>query len=151
MNEDSEKSDLIQLVRCEVSLLHQLHILSQTESLIIEKDELTGLGEVVARKKSIVEALWGHVERLGACLCSKEETLSGYSSTQKRELELLRIEASDLIQRIASVDKENMERLECFKSKAVEDSHLLHQDLAIHKAYTPPQRTIPSLFSQLSE
>jgi len=151
MKEDSDKSDLIQLVKGEVSLLHQLHILSQTESLIIEKDDLTGLEEVVARKKSIVEALWGHVDRLGACLCSQEEVLSRYSSTQKRELELLRIEANDLIQRITSVDNENMERLEYFKAKTVEDSHLVHQHLAIHKAYTPPQQTIPSLFSQLSE
>jgi hypothetical protein len=151
MQETSSTSDLIQLLKGEVSLLHQLHILSQTESLILEKDDLTGLEEVVARKKSIVETLWSHVERLGSCLCSKDEALSGYSFAQKQELELLRFEANHLIQRIANVDRENMERLECFRSKAVEDSHLVHQHLAIHKAYTLSQQTLSSQFSHLSD
>ncbi len=150
MQENSGTPDLVQLVKTEVSLLHQLHILSQTESLILEKDDLTGLEEVVARKRSIVESLWSHVERLNSCLPRQDKHLSGYSPAQKQELELFRIEANYLIQRIAKVDQENLERLESFKNKAVGDSHLVHQDLAIHKAYTLPQ-TISSQFSQLAD
>jgi hypothetical protein len=151
MQERSSTPDLIQLLKSEVSLLHQLHILSQTESLILEKDDLAGLEEVVARKKSIVETLWSHVERLGSCLFGKDGALSGYSSAQRQELELLRFEANHLIQRIANVDRENMERLECFRSKAVEDSHLAHQHLAIQKAYTLSQQNMSAQFSHLSD
>ena len=150
MQESSGTPDLIQLVRSEVSLLHQLHILSQTESLILEKEDLTGLEEVVARKRSIVEALWTHVDLLEGCLYPQNDGLSGFSPTQKQELELIRGEANDLIQRISRVDEENLKRLDSFRSEVVEDSHLVHQNLAIQKAYTPSQ-TLASQLSQFAD
>lgn len=137
MQTNAGSPDLIQLVKTEVSLLHQLHILSQTESLILEKSDLQGLEEVVVRKRSIVEALWTHIDSLDSCLQSQDDVLSALSSAQKEELELLRGEANHLIQRIAKVDDDNLKRLDSFKSEAVEDSHLIRQSLAIHKAYAP--------------
>ena len=151
MKDSSAGHDLIQLIKSEVSLLHQLHILAQTESLILEKEDLTGLEEVVARKRSIFDVLWSHVEQLDNCLRSQAEALPGYSPAQQRELELLRIEANHLIQRISNVDQENLEQLEHIRAKAVEDSHLVDRHLAIHKAYTSPQQTTFPHFSHFSD
>jgi hypothetical protein len=150
MPQSSSTSDLIQLMKAEVSLLHQLHVLSQTESLILEKQDLSGLEEVAARKGSIVQDLWTHVNLLELLLQAQPDPVSGFNSTQKEELEFLRREADHLIKRIAKVDDENLVRLEDIKNKAIEDSHRVHQDVALHKAYAPSQTTNKQ-FSHLAD
>jgi hypothetical protein len=141
MPQCSSTSDLIQLMKAEVSLLHQLHVLSQTESLIMDKQDLSGLEEVVARKGLIVQDLWTHVNLLGLLLETQPDLMSGCNSIQKEELEFLRGEANHLIERITRVDDDNLVRLQSIKNKTVEDSHLVHQNVVLNKAYGPAQTT----------
>jgi cell division protein FtsB len=146
MPQSPSMSDLIQLMKAEVSLLHQLHVLSQTESLILEKQDISGLEEVVSRKGAIVQELWTHVNLLDLLLQTQPDLLSGVAFAQKEELESLRGEADHLIKRIKKVDDENLVRLDYIKNKAIEESHVVHQNVALHKAYAPSQSKTKQFF-----
>ena len=50
---------LIEQLQTEISLLQQLHILSQTEHLVLEKEDYAELQEIVKIKEALVQQI-GH-------------------------------------------------------------------------------------------
>lgn len=127
--------ELIQGVQTEVSLLHQLHILAQTEFLVLESGDLDGLDVVVSRKQTVVEDLNSNAKRVDALLTSAGVTLPDLPSSKRETLGLLGKKGADLLELIRKVDSENKSRLEEHRAWIVRQSHQIHQDFSLRRAY----------------
>jgi flagellar biosynthesis/type III secretory pathway chaperone len=143
---------LIEQIECEVALLRQLHILSQTESLTLETRKAESLEEVVTQKEAIVAEL----SRLSECLTQKLKPgtaiLARATFQERQALAFLKTEGVQLLHQIQRIDSNNRLRLEEFKTQSVESSHQLHQELRVHRAYDPSQpQTQARQFSELAD
>jgi flagellar biosynthesis/type III secretory pathway chaperone len=127
--------ELIQGVQTEVSLLQQLHILAQTESLVLESGDLDGLDDVITRKQTLVENLNNNVKRVDTLLGSAGIPLSDLPSSKREALRLLGKEGTNLLELIRKVDSENKSHLEKHRSWIVHQSHQVHQDFSLRRAY----------------
>ena len=143
---------LIEQIESEVVLLRQLHILSQTESLILETRKVESLQEVVTQKEAIVAELSRLSESLTQKLKSGATILARATFQERQALAFLKTEGVQLLHQIQRIDSNNRLRLEEFKTQSVESSHQLHQELRVHRAYDPSQpQTQARQFSELAD
>jgi hypothetical protein len=141
---------LIEQIESEVALLRQLHILSQTESLILEARKVESLEEVVSQKEAIVTELSGLAESLTQKLKSATAILARATFQERQALAFLKTEGVQLLHQIQRIDSNNRLRLEEFKTQSVESSHQLHQEMRIHRAYDLAQPQARQ-FSELAD
>ena len=143
---------LIEQIESEVSLLRQLHILSQTESLTLESRKIESLQEVVLQKEVLVAELSHLSESLTQKLTSSTTILARATFQERQALAFLKTEGIQLLHQIQRIDSNNRLRLEEFKTQSVESSHQLHQELRVHRAYDPSQpQTQARQFSELAD
>jgi hypothetical protein len=128
---------LIEQMEAEVVLLRQLHVLSQTESLILETKTVEALEEVITQKEAIVAELSGLFESLSKKLKSGTAILARATFQERQALSFLKTEGVQLLHQIQRIDSNNRLRLEEFKTQSVESSHQLHQELRVYRAYDP--------------
>jgi len=141
---------LIEQIESEVALVRQLHILSQTESLILEARKVESLEEVVSQKEAIVAKLSGLAESLTEKLKSATVILARATFQERQALAFLKTEGVQLLHQIQRIDSNNRLRLEEFKTQSVESSHQLHQELRVHRAYDLAQPQARQ-FSELAD
>jgi len=143
-------SSLVDRIELQVDLLQQLHILCQTESLILENLKLESLCEVVEEKESVVAKLDALTAWVSATMRSKTFNLSNVSAGQRQKLATLKAEAVRLIHLIHQIDSKNLVFLQNFKAEVVQSSHDLRLEFVLHSAYMQP---IPSasLISEVAE
>ena len=141
---------LIEQIESEVALLRQLHILSQTESLILEARKVESLGDVVDQKEAIVTELSGLAESLTRKLKSGTAILARATFQERQALAFLKTEGVQLLHQIQRIDSNNRLSLEEFKTQSVESSHQLHQELRLQRAYDPSQPQAGQ-FSELAD
>jgi hypothetical protein len=141
---------LIDQIESELALVRQLHVLSQTESLILETREMESLKEVVSQKEAIVAELSNMAESLTQKLKSSTAILARATFQERQALAFLKTEGVQLLHQIQHIDSNNRLRLEEFKSQSVESSHQLHQELRVQRAY---DRSHPQAkqFSELAD
>ena len=149
LSEDKVGS-IIELIEREVTLLRQLHILSQTESLILEARKVESLNEVVSQKENIVGELSRLAETMTQMLNVDTEILARATFQERQALAFLKTEGVELLDQIQRTDSCNRLRLDEYKTQSVESSHQLHQELRVHRAYDPSQRQA-NQFSQLAD
>jgi hypothetical protein len=143
---------LIEQIESEVVLLRQLHILSQTESLILETRKVESLQEVVLQKEAIVAELSRLSDSLTQKLKSGRTILAQATFQERQALAFLKTEGVQLLHQIQRIDSNNRLRLEEFKTQSVESSHQLHQELRVHRAYDPSQPQAQARqFSELAD
>ena len=141
---------LIDQIGSEVALVRQLHVLSQTESLILETREMESLTVVVSQKEAIVAELTSMTESLTQKLKTSTAILSRATFQERQALAFLKTEGMQLLHQIHCIDSKNRLRLEEFKAQSVESSHQLHQELRIHRAYDRPHSQA-TRFSELAD
>lgn len=125
----------IEHIESEVALLRQLHILSQTESLILETSQVGSLAEVVSQKEAIITKLSGLVEPMTQKLKSGTAVLERATFQERQTLAFLKTEGGLLLDQINRIDSNNRLRLEEFKTQSVQTSHQLHQEWRVHRTY----------------
>lgn len=143
-------ASLIEHLESEVALLRQLHVLSQTESLILETEQLECLDEVVSKKRGIVAEISALAESLNQKLKSGTPSLGRATFQERQALAFLKTEGVQLLHQIQRIDSENRLRLEEFKAQSVESSHQLHRELRVNRAYDPSQPQARQ-FSELAD
>jgi hypothetical protein len=141
---------LIDQIESELALVRQLHVLSQTESLILETREMESLKNVVSQKEAIVAELSTMAESLTQKLKNSTAILARATFQERQALAFLKTEGVQLLHQIQRIDSNNRLRLEEFKSQSVESSHQLHQELRVQRAY---DRSHPQAkqFSELAD
>jgi hypothetical protein len=130
---------LIEQLQTEVSLLQQLHILSQTEYLVLEKEDYAELREIVEIKEALVQQIGHQEDHLTRMLRASEPILSVISSQQREAVESLKYEALTLLEHISRVEAGNRLCVERFKADAIHTSYALHQDRKLLRTYDSPQ------------
>jgi len=141
---------LIEQLQTEVSLLQQLHILSQTEYLILEKENFNELKEIVEIKEVLVQQIAHQEEHLTRTMRASESLLSNVSVQQQEKVSILKQEALALLEHIGRVEARNRLYVERFKTEAIHSSYTLYQNRKLHRTYDPHQ-TAPTLISQLAD
>jgi FlgN protein len=141
---------LIEQIETEVALLRELHVLSQTELLILETNKVESLEDVVIQKEAIIAKLASMAESLSQKLKAGAASLAGATFQERQALAFLKTEGVQLLHQIRHIDSSNRLRLEEFKSQSVESSHQLHQELRVHRAYDSSQPRSKQ-FSQLAD
>lgn len=130
---------LIDEIESEVALLRQLHVLSQTESLILESNQVESLDEVVRQREAVVSELAGVAESLTQRLKSSATILARATFQERQALAFLKTEGVQLLHQIQNIDSRSRLRLEEFKNQSIESSHQLHQERRVHRAYESVQ------------
>ena len=141
---------LIEQLQTEVSLLQQLHILSQTEYLTLEKENFNELKEIVEIKEALVQQIAHQEEHLTRTMRASEPLLSNASVQQQEKVSILKQEALTLLEHIGRVEARNRMYVERFKAEAIDSSYTLYQNRKLHQTYDP-HRAAPTLISQLAD
>ena len=126
---------LIEQLQTEVSLLQQLHILSQTEYLVLEKEDYSELQEIVELKEALVMQIGHQEDHLTRMLSASEPILSIISSQQREVVHSLKLEALTLLEHINRVEAANRVCVERFKADTIHTSYALHQDRKLLRTY----------------
>ena len=140
---------LIEQLQTEISLLQQLHILSQTEHLVLEKEDYAELREIIEIKEALVQQIGHQEDHLTQMLRASEPILSITSPQQRRVVESLKHEALTLLEHISRVEAGNRLYVERFKAEAIDASCAFHQDRKLRQAYDSLQDS-SSLISHLA-
>jgi hypothetical protein len=141
---------MIEQLQTEVSLLQQLHILSQTEYLILEKENFNELKELVEIKEAIVQQIAHQEDHLTRTMRASESLLSNASAQHQERISILKQEALALLEHIGRVEARNRLYVDRFKTEAIHSSYTLYQNRRLHQTYDS-QQTIPTLISQLAD
>ena len=130
---------LIEQFQTEISLLQQLHILSQTEYLVLEKEDYAELREIVEIKEALVQQIGHQEDHLTQMLRASEPILLTISSQQREVVESLKHEALTLLEHISRVEAGNRLCVEQFKADTIHSSYALHQYRKLRQTYDSPQ------------
>jgi hypothetical protein len=141
---------LAQHLDCGIAFLEQLHVLSQTEALILEKADFAELEPVILAKERLVSEIEENEARLAATLTQVLPFWQELPTASRESLELRKQRALQLMELISGVDEGNRFRLESLKAQAVESVRLLGQDQQLRRAYSIPETAV-SEFSSLSD
>ena len=143
----SEKTSfLIEKLKEEIDLLQRLHILSQTESLILEDGRIEELENVVSQKGEAVRRLSILISSVSGALQSRAAVPSLDTYGERQTLTRLKTEGVRLSNLISMIDSNNRLRLEEFKNRVIQSSHQLQQELRMHRAYEAPSSIINDFF-----
>jgi hypothetical protein len=129
---------LIEQLQTEISLLQQLHILSQTEFLVLEKEDYAELREIVEIKEALVQQIGHQEDHLTQMLRVSEPILSTIPSAQREVVESLKHEALSLLEHISRVEAENRLSAERFNADTIySPTHFIKTGIS-EKPPTPP-------------
>jgi hypothetical protein len=117
-------------LRDNLSLLEQLHVLSQTQTLLLETGDLTKLGAIVEAKDAIVARIVQAEKELDSLQADTELKSSGIEV-----LVALKEQGLQLIARISSVERTNQQHLEKLRADLIRRSENLQADRKIQEAY----------------
>ncbi len=141
---------LVEQLQTEISLLQQLHILSQTEYLVLERKDYDELQEIVDIKQALVRQIGYQEDHLTQMLRRSESILSAISSTQRHMIQTLKHEALALLEHIGRVEAQNRLYVERFKAEAINSSYSFHQDQKLQRTYDACRAT-PLLISHFAD
>jgi C4-dicarboxylate-specific signal transduction histidine kinase len=113
-----------------ISLLNELHVLSQTQNLLLENRNLTELAAVVESKKALVDRITAAEDQLASLRAAAGSACSGVP-----ELVMLKQQALLLIERISAVEQENQRRLEDLRAEVIQRSRTLRDSRKLHETY----------------
>lgn len=117
-------------LRDSLSLLEQLHVLSQTQTLLLENGDLTKLGAIVEAKETIVARIVQAEKELDTLQADAALNWSGVE-----ELVTLKEQGLELIARISAVERTNQQYLERLRSDLMKRSENLRVDRKIQETY----------------
>lgn len=117
-------------LRDNLSLLEQLHVLSQTQTLLLEARDLTKLGAIVEAKDAIVSKIVQSEKELDSLHANAELQWGGVE-----ELVTLKEQGLQLIARISAVERTNQEHLERLRADLIRRSENLQVDRKIRETY----------------
>ena len=112
-----------------ISLLEELHVLSQTQTLLLESGNLEGLTTIVESKKAVVDRI---VEAERDLASLRSATAPG--STIQHHIEL-KERAVHLIERISAVEQRNQVHLEALRSDIIQRSRSLQEKRKLLEVY----------------
>jgi len=141
---------LIEQLQTEISLLQQLHVLSQTEYLVLEKEDYAELQEIAEIKEPLVQQIGHQEDHLTRMLRASKPILSAISSQQREVVQSLKREALTLLEHINRVEAGNRVYVERFKADPIRTSYALHQDRKLLQTYDFTQGP-SSLISHLAD
>jgi hypothetical protein len=141
---------LIEQLQTEISLLQQLHILSQTEHLVLEKEDYAELQGIVEIKEALVQQIGHQEDHLTRMLRASEQILCTISPQQREVVQSLKYEALTLLEHINRVEAGNRLCVERFKADTVHTSYALHQDRKLLRTYDSTHGA-SSLISHLAD
>ena len=113
-----------------ISLLEDLHVLSQTQTLLLESGNLTELAAIVESKKNLVDRIMqaeGHLASLRAA--------AGPACVGLQELIALKQRALHLIERISAVEQTNQYHLENLRADVIRRSRTLRESRKLQETY----------------
>jgi FlgN protein len=113
-----------------LTLLEQLHVLSQTQTLLLESGDLVKLGAIVDAKEAVVARITENETQLTSMLANGEPEWSSDPL-----LVALKKQALHLIERISDVERKNRELLEALRARLIQRSEAVKQDRIIHETY----------------
>jgi flagellar biosynthesis/type III secretory pathway chaperone len=142
---------LIEQIGQEISLLNQLHVLSQTQSLVLQNGQMEALDEIVSQRESVIAELASLSERITEEVRATGPCLSQGTVHETQSLAFLKTEAMELLHRIQQIDSQNRLRLEEFRTGAIQSSHQLQQELKLHRAYDFSQLPATTQLSKMAE
>ena len=117
-------------MKASLALLEQLHVLSQTQTLLLENGDLANMGALVEKKESIVLKITEAERRMNALLAEGDPAWS-----RVQELVALKERAIDLIEKISAVECTNRELLDSVRADLLQKSQTLRQDRKIRETY----------------
>jgi flagellar FlgN protein len=141
---------LIEQLQTEISLLQQLHILSQTEYLVLEKEDYSELREVVEIKEALVQQIGHQEDQLTRMLRASQPILLAISAEQRQMVEALKQETLALLEHISRVEAKNRLHVERFKADTTSTSCAPDQDRTLLRIYDSPPE-IANLISHLAD
>ena len=121
-----------------ISLLERLHVLSQTEALVLETSNLAELPGLIAVKESIVEEIRQTDQRLIATLAEAEPSWCQVPAAARESLRQIKERTFLLVKRISEVEEHNRTRLESLRAEAVTSLQILREEQKLHHAYHSP-------------
>ena len=130
MAEKASIENIAALLKTGLSLLEQLHVLSQTETLLLDGGDLLQLSAIVEAKENVVARITKNEVELAALLANGEPEGPGHP-----ELVRLKKQALHLIERITEVEQKNKQSLETLRAHLIERSETLKQDRIIQQSY----------------
>jgi hypothetical protein len=133
-----------------VSLLEQLHVLSQTEALVLDASNLKELSSIVAAKEALVARIRETEQLMAVTLAEVKPSWSKLPASLRHSVDVLKERALHLIDRISQVEAGNRIRLENLKTEIVLSSRTLLREQELLNAYSVPRP--PQLhFSKLAD
>jgi hypothetical protein len=130
MSDTPSITGLVEQLKRGVVLLEQLHVLAQTQTLLLEAGNVAGLTNVVEAKEKLVGELVDAKASLSTLLSGRESAVRGIP-----ELVTLKDRALYLLQRISEVEGKNQTHLQELRAGAIEQSLKLRNDRKIRKTY----------------
>jgi hypothetical protein len=129
------QDELIEAFRSAIARLQQLHVLSQTETLMLDEADSAGLDEVTEAKELLV----ARIVELQAPTSSirAQFDLESVEDDQRELLQELGRQAAILIAKISELDRENRTRLEHLRSQALQSLLAVHHERRLNRAYRP--------------
>lgn len=121
---------IVEHLRAGLSLLEQLHVLSQTQTLLLENGDLAKLGAVVEAKEAIVARIVQAEKELESLQAGADPR---WNSAQ--EVVSLKEQALQRITRISAVERTNQDHLETLRSDLLRRSQNLRVDRKIQETY----------------
>ncbi|MEW5976507.1 MAG: hypothetical protein AB1898_11965 [Acidobacteriota bacterium] len=132
----------------EVSLLHQLYVLAQTESLILEEKEFSELEKVVSRKKAIVEDLGRQPDFSQLSEPERRLELSEMSVQDRETLAGLKREAQHLLKALERVEERNLQTLKDLRAGSLASLQDLSLLKGLSQAYQPTRFSSSQVFDR---
>lgn len=117
-------------LRDNLYLLEQLHVLSQTQTLLLENGDLSKLGGIVGAKETVVAKIIEAEKEMEILQADTEPHWSGVE-----ELVSLKEQGLELITRISAVERTNQQLLERLRSDLMRRSESLRVDRKIQETY----------------
>ena len=129
-----QTSDLAEALHYRVSCLHELHTLSQTQSLLLDEADYTGfvlLGEAKEELIKSIAAVDGNVDKI----LKLPGALEGIADCDLASHRSLARDAARLMASIVSIDRTNQKRLEQIKADVFRLLQATQHERHLRKTY----------------
>ena len=120
--------ELVLAFKSAITDLQQLHVLAQTETLMLDETDFDELDQVIRSKENLVARI---VEFHALISGSPADA----SAPPGRELQELGRQAADLVAKVTQVEGRNRIRLERLRSGAIQALQALHHERQLSRAY----------------
>jgi len=117
---------VIQSLQTAISYLQQLHVLSQTQSLMLDECDYDGLMEIATSKQQIVD-------RIVALQVSR--VFTDMANENPDDLHILAQQGNTLLNRISEVDRRNFARFERLRSEARDRLQVSRDERRLRSTY----------------